>query len=245
MLKNASQLFTEEVPFSHLPEPAYLVEVVGNGSEPAWPGEIAEKRGLTADAWKLMRNCWKRDPSARTDTETLRADIVELAIGSIAEISFTNRWFSQTVGRIRRVNIETSKRGWFDNVWNVELHVPLDGVIEQEEHWSSVSARIVNTAGVDGSRVSVQHFFSNSKLTFSLQKTKLQDVVRSLRRLRHPNVARVLGLCQGLAPIRSAVIMDFGPEVDVLMTYLRETRVENRLDIVSPFLCKSSAASLI
>ncbi|KLO08369.1 kinase-like protein [Schizopora paradoxa] len=212
----ALELFTEKVPFSHLSEPAFLVEVVGRGLEPEWPGEIAEKRGLTAEVWKWMRSCWEREPSARTSTEGLRADIVELASGSIAEINFTNRWFAQSVGRIRRVGKETTKRGWFDNAWNVELTVPMDGVPEKKEEWSSVTARVVNTAGLDGSR-----------------KTKLQDIVRPLRQLRHTNVARVLGLSSGLAPIRSAIIMDFGPNVDVLMTYLRENRIDDRLEIVA------------
>jgi len=126
--------------------------------------------------------------------------------------------FIETVGRIRRVGKEIAKRGWFDNVWNVELTVPLDGVIieEQEHHWSRVTARIVSTTGLDRSR-----------------KTKLQDTARSWRKLKHPNVAQVLGLCHGLPPLRAAVIIDCGPTVDILMTHLRETGVGDRLKIIT------------
>ena len=147
----------------------FLVEVVGNGLEPEWPGEIAEKRGLTAEVWKWMRSCWEREPSARTNTEGLRADIVELATGSIAEIKFTPRWFAESTGRIRRVGKETMKRGWFNNAWNVELTVPLDGVPEKKEEWKSVTARIVDAAGPDGSRVSCNATFPSLILPCAIE----------------------------------------------------------------------------
>ncbi len=121
-----SQLFTETAPFSHLSEAAYLVQVVGTGLEPEWPGEEVKARGLTEDIWQLMRNCWRRNPALRMLMEALHSELAglvefaELATGSIAEFHFHN---FEKRGTIRNFGKDISKGGWFDNIWNVDLTV--------------------------------------------------------------------------------------------------------------------------
>ncbi len=60
------QLFTERVPFSDVLASALPLEIAIRGLEPEWPGSDAEARGLTSGVWKMMKECWKREPSSRT-----------------------------------------------------------------------------------------------------------------------------------------------------------------------------------
>jgi len=116
---------------------------------------------------------------------------------------------------LRRVGKETTKRGWFDNVWNGELSLRvLDGLDEEREQCSKVTARIVTATEIEG--------------------TPLKSVVESWRKLRHPNVARVLGFFHVLPPVKVAVILNCGPTTDLLMSYLRcERNTGSRLDIAT------------
>ncbi len=120
------QLFTEEVPYSHLSEVEYFTEVIYNvkGIEPTWPGrpEDAEAKGLLPEMWDLMRKCWKRKPSMRIDSDKLRTDLIEFAIFQPASIDFLHVGVISSdaglVGSIRRIRRNSMKRGWFDHVWD-------------------------------------------------------------------------------------------------------------------------------
>ncbi len=47
------QLFTEEVPYSHLSESEFFMEVLNKGVEPSWRGrpEDCSARGLVPEMW--------------------------------------------------------------------------------------------------------------------------------------------------------------------------------------------------
>ncbi len=160
-----------------------MVQVVGAGLEPGWPGEVAEARGLTGDIWQLMRNCWRRDPALRTQLEALRGEIAELtesATSSIAEFHFDN---FKKKGTIRNFGKDISKGGWFDNNWIVDLSITsgaasglvLPSAIRRDpwdehpnRHRGRVIARTLKT-GLDGSSVSS----SNESILFAALSSNL------------------------------------------------------------------------
>jgi len=123
----SSQLFTEKTPFFNLYCTALPLEVAINGLEPVWPGLEAEARGMTDDIWRLMRSCWRHDPSSRR--ETILTGLVEFAMCNAdseldREISAGLKFDSEELKisrKITRMRKSSEYRDWFANVWHVEL----------------------------------------------------------------------------------------------------------------------------
>ncbi|KLO08214.1 kinase-like protein, partial [Schizopora paradoxa] len=143
----ALELFTEQVPFYDLAPLALPFEVAVNGLEPSWPGPDAEARGMTPDIWNLMRSCWKRDPSSRS--EVLRVDLADFATSVVEIIRPNPRGIDDRDVKMlmRKIRGKTDRRGWFRNVWDVELLE--DALLGRR----SVSARIINASVLDSARV--------------------------------------------------------------------------------------------
>lgn len=99
-----------------------------------------------------MRNCWKRNPSSRSDT--LRLDLADFATRVVEIIQPNPRGFDakDIKMHIRKVPRKTNKQGWFRNVWDVEF------VEHPQSGRSSVSARVINVSVLDSARVSSPKF---------------------------------------------------------------------------------------
>ncbi len=95
--------------------------------------EVAEARGLLKVMWELMCHCWKQKPSHRIHSDKLRTDLVDFAIFPRMEIQFEDYTVTNFMDRIdpvfsldKKDQQDSTKRGWFDYVWNVELNVIWD-----------------------------------------------------------------------------------------------------------------------
>ncbi|KLO08889.1 kinase-like protein [Schizopora paradoxa] len=81
----ALELFTGEEPFINLlPDPAEVsFEVAINGLRPVRPVPVSgvgvEARGLTDSIWKLIEECWDRDPLSRPRTDSVNSDLVDFS----------------------------------------------------------------------------------------------------------------------------------------------------------------------
>jgi serine/threonine protein kinase len=71
----ALEIFTDNVPFSHISNEAYIPLVVRDGPLPTRPEQSATLRGLSDALWDLMNQCWQRDPNSRPSMPTIRETI--------------------------------------------------------------------------------------------------------------------------------------------------------------------------
>ncbi len=139
---NILQLFTEKVPFHDIMTTALPLEIAVNHLEPSWPGHEAEARGLTAEIWGAMRNCWKYEPSSRM--ETFYTDLAELALTHMSNLRVIScPWINDlrdyTLGILQNV----FRTAWSSNTWNAELEY-------FESDPSNVSARIIRVSEDSG-----------------------------------------------------------------------------------------------
>ncbi len=146
------QLFTEKAPFHDMPTSTLPFEIAVKGLEPAWPGPVAESRGLSPWIWKRMRNCWKHELSARAKKRL--ATLVEFSLAHMTNLCVTRapvREFSQTkaLGVIKESSEPSNKEGWFLNVRNIKFSTFAKGiqVKADKNKFRNFSARIVNAPG--------------------------------------------------------------------------------------------------
>jgi son of sevenless len=65
------EIFTDDVPFSHVSNEAFIPLVIRDGPLPTRP-EHANTRGLDDAMWNLMNQCWQRDPKSRPSMSVIR-----------------------------------------------------------------------------------------------------------------------------------------------------------------------------
>ncbi|KAH9039389.1 ras guanine nucleotide exchange factor domain-containing protein [Lactarius hengduanensis] len=69
------EIFTDNVPFNHIPNEAFIPLVIRDGTLPTRPeGDIITK-GLTDAMWDLMNRCWRREPESRPKMPEIRETI--------------------------------------------------------------------------------------------------------------------------------------------------------------------------
>ena len=69
------EIFTDNVPFSHIPNEANIPLAIFNGSLPARPEQNVTMRGLDDAFWNLMNQCWQRDPKSRPSMSAVRESV--------------------------------------------------------------------------------------------------------------------------------------------------------------------------
>ena len=69
------EIFTDNVPFSHVSDEAFIPLVIRDGPLPTRP-EHANTRGLSDAMWNLMNQCWERDPKSRPSMSNILALLV-------------------------------------------------------------------------------------------------------------------------------------------------------------------------
>jgi son of sevenless-like protein len=69
------EIFTDNVPFSHISNEAYIPLVIRDGPLPIRPEQSATMRGLSDAFWNLMNQCWQRDPKSRPSMSIIRETI--------------------------------------------------------------------------------------------------------------------------------------------------------------------------
>ncbi|KAI0003232.1 hypothetical protein BJV74DRAFT_881694 [Russula compacta] len=66
------EIFTDDVPFNHISNDAFVPIVIHDGPLPIRPEHNITMRGLGDAMWKLMNQCWQRDPSSRPSMSEIR-----------------------------------------------------------------------------------------------------------------------------------------------------------------------------
>ena len=68
------EIFTDNVPFSHVSNEAFIPLVIRDGPLPT-RSEHANTRGLSDTMWNLINQCWQRDPEYRPSMSEIRETI--------------------------------------------------------------------------------------------------------------------------------------------------------------------------
>lgn len=69
------EIFTDNLPFSHIQNETYIPLVIRDGKLPTRPEDDITTRGLTNAMWDLMNRCWRREPESRPKMPEIREDI--------------------------------------------------------------------------------------------------------------------------------------------------------------------------
>ncbi|KAH8113199.1 kinase-like protein [Phellopilus nigrolimitatus] len=69
------EVFTGDVPFSHLRDGEVVLEIVIRDKRPPRPGASATERGLSDNMWALMQKCWTTHPFERPDIQSVVRDL--------------------------------------------------------------------------------------------------------------------------------------------------------------------------
>lgn len=72
------EIFTDNVPFSHISNEAYIPLVIRDGSLPTRPETNISMGGLSDEMWNLMNQCWQRDPESRPSMSEIREAIQDM-----------------------------------------------------------------------------------------------------------------------------------------------------------------------
>jgi son of sevenless-like protein len=72
------EIFTDDVPFSHITNDMYIPVVIRDGSLPTRPERNSIARGLSDAMWDLMSQCWQRDPTLRPSITKIREAIQKI-----------------------------------------------------------------------------------------------------------------------------------------------------------------------
>ena len=68
------EIFTDNVPFCHVSNEAFIPLVIRDGPLPTRP-ELTNTRGVSDAIWNLMNQCWQRDPKSRPSMSEIRETI--------------------------------------------------------------------------------------------------------------------------------------------------------------------------
>ena len=69
------EIFTDNVPFSDIPNETFVSQVIRDGSLPTRPEDGITTKGLTDTMWDLMNQCWRREPESRPKMPEIREAI--------------------------------------------------------------------------------------------------------------------------------------------------------------------------
>jgi hypothetical protein len=74
------EIFTDNVPFSHISNEANIPLALRDGPLPTRPDNSITIRGLSDAMWSLMNQCWLRDPESRPSMSEIRAAIQDMQL---------------------------------------------------------------------------------------------------------------------------------------------------------------------
>ena len=69
------EIFTDNLPFSHIQNETYVPQVIRDGTLPTRPEDGIIAKGLTDSMWDLMNRCWRREPDSRPNLPEIREAI--------------------------------------------------------------------------------------------------------------------------------------------------------------------------
>ncbi|KAF8266619.1 hypothetical protein EI94DRAFT_1786854 [Lactarius quietus] len=69
------EIFTDNLPFSHIQNDTYVPIVIRDGELPTRPEEDITTPGLPDAMWELMNRCWRREPESRPKMPEIREAI--------------------------------------------------------------------------------------------------------------------------------------------------------------------------
>lgn len=69
------EIFTDNLPFSHIQNETYIPLAIRDGSLPTRPGDGITTNGLTDAMWDLMNQCWQLNPESRPMMPEIREAI--------------------------------------------------------------------------------------------------------------------------------------------------------------------------
>src|ERR1700761_4397883 len=69
------EIFTNNLPFSHIQNESYVPIVIRDGTIPTRPEDDITTKGLTDAMWDLMKQCWQREPGSRPKMPEIRETI--------------------------------------------------------------------------------------------------------------------------------------------------------------------------
>jgi len=69
------EIFTDNVPFSHISNEAFIPLAIRDGPLPTRPDQSITARGLSDAMWDLMNQCWQRNPESRPSMSEIREAI--------------------------------------------------------------------------------------------------------------------------------------------------------------------------
>ena len=72
------EIFTDNVPFSHISNEAFIPLAIRDGPLPTRPDDSTTTRGLSDAMWSLMNQCWLRDPESRPSMSEIREAIQDM-----------------------------------------------------------------------------------------------------------------------------------------------------------------------
>jgi son of sevenless-like protein len=72
------EIFTDNLPFSHIQNETFVPIVIRDGSLPTRPEDNTTTKGLTEAMWDLMNRCWQRDPESRPKMPEIREAIQDM-----------------------------------------------------------------------------------------------------------------------------------------------------------------------
>jgi son of sevenless-like protein len=72
------EIFTDNLPFSHIQNETFVPIVIRDGSLPTRPEDNNTTKGLTEPMWDLMNRCWRRDPESRPKMPEIREAIQDM-----------------------------------------------------------------------------------------------------------------------------------------------------------------------
>lgn len=87
------EVFTDNVPFSHISNEAYIPLVLRDGSLPTRPETNISVRGLSDAMWNLMNQCWQRDPESRPSMSEIREAIQDMNLRTCTSYALSHQLF--------------------------------------------------------------------------------------------------------------------------------------------------------
>ncbi|KAI9457793.1 hypothetical protein BJY52DRAFT_1223704 [Lactarius psammicola] len=91
------EIFTDNVPFSHIQNEIYLPLVIRDGSLPTRPEDDITTKGLTDAMWDLMNRCWRREPESRPKMPEIREAIQNML--PMRSVNLVNSQEASQMGR--------------------------------------------------------------------------------------------------------------------------------------------------
>ncbi|KAI9508854.1 ras guanine nucleotide exchange factor domain-containing protein [Russula earlei] len=96
------EIFTDNVPFSHISNEAFVPLAIRDGPLPTRPEQNITLKGLSDAMWDLLNRCWQRDPGSRPSMPEIREVIQQIHPSRSSLRSATGRTLSSGTSPIYR-----------------------------------------------------------------------------------------------------------------------------------------------